>query len=44
MSVLIVIPARYKSSRFIGKPLKKILNKELIFGCWKSAKKCVRKI
>ena len=30
MKILIVIPARYKSSRFPGKPLKKILNKELI--------------
>lgn len=30
MKILIVIPARFKSSRFPGKPLKKILNKELI--------------
>ena len=30
MKAVIVIPARYKSSRFPGKPLKKILGKEMI--------------
>ena len=30
MKAVIVIPARYESSRFPGKPLKKILNKEMI--------------
>ena len=28
--ILIIIPARYKSSRFPGKPLKKILGRELV--------------
>ena len=43
MSVLIVIPARYKSSRFEGKPLKKILNKELIFWVLEKCKKILKK-
>ena len=43
MSVLIVIPARYKSSRFLGKPLKKILNKELIFWVLEKCKKVCKK-
>ena len=30
MKILIVIPARFKSSRFPGKPLAKIKNKEMI--------------
>ena len=30
MRVVIIIPARYKSSRFPGKPLAKILGKEMI--------------
>ena len=30
MKVAIIIPARFESKRFPGKPLKKILNKELI--------------
>ena len=30
MRVVIIIPARYKSSRFPGKPLAKILEKEMI--------------
>ena len=30
MKAVIIIPARYKSSRFPGKPLKRILNKEMI--------------
>jgi len=30
LKAVIVIPARYESSRFPGKPLKKILNKEMI--------------
>ncbi len=29
-NILIIIPARYKSSRFPGKPLKKILGRELV--------------
>jgi len=30
LKVVIIIPSRYQSSRFPGKPLKKILNKEMI--------------
>ena len=30
MSVIIIIPARYKSSRFVGKPLVKLFNKPMI--------------
>ena len=30
MNTIIVIPARYKSSRFAGKPLVKLLNKPMI--------------
>ena len=36
MKTAIVIPARYKSTRFPGKPLKKIFNKEMII--WVSEK------
>ena len=38
-NVCIVIPARFKSSRFPGKPLKKILGKEMIL---RVAEKCKR--
>ena len=36
--ILIVIPSRYNSTRFIGKPLKKIGNKTLIERVWDKAK------
>lgn len=43
MKNLIVIPARYKSSRFPGKPLKKILNKELILWVLDACRKIISK-
>ena len=43
MKTLIVIPARYKSSRLPGKPLKKILNKELILWVLHACKKLISK-
>ena len=43
MKNLIVIPARYKSSRLPGKPLKKILNKELILWVLDACKKIISK-
>ena len=39
MKILIVIPARFKSSRFPGKPLKKILGKEMILRVLDKCKK-----
>ena len=39
----IVIPARYKSSRFPGKPLAKILGKEMIFYVGKICEKTIGK-
>ena len=39
MKILIVIPARYKSTRLQGKPLKKIKNKELILWVVEKCKK-----
>ena len=38
MSYLLIIPARYKSKRFPGKPLKKIYGKEMISYVWE---KCI---
>lgn len=38
MKTLIVIPARWKSSRFLGKPLAKINGKEVIKYVWEKAK------
>ena len=35
MSVCVVIPARYKSSRFPGKPLADLLGKSLLYRVWK---------
>ena len=43
MKKLIVIPARYKSSRLPGKPLKKILNKELILWVLETCQKLKNK-
>ena len=43
MKTVIIIPARWKSKRFPGKPLVKINKKELIFHVWDKAKK-VRQI
>jgi 3-deoxy-manno-octulosonate cytidylyltransferase (CMP-KDO synthetase) len=40
MSFIVVIPARYESSRLPGKPLKEIMaNKTMIQGTWEQAKK-----
>ena len=39
MKSCVVIPARYKSSRFPGKPLHKILGKELIHHVYNNCKK-----
>ena len=45
MKILIIIPARYKSSRLPGKPLKKIKGKELILRVIDKCKKIIgRKI
>ena len=41
MKTLIVVPARYKSKRFPGKPLKKILKKELIIRVLEGCKKLI---
>ena len=41
MSFLLVIPARYSSKRFPGKPLKKINGKEMISHVWE---KCIRAV
>ncbi len=43
MKILITIPARFKSSRFPGKPLKKILGKEMIMWVLDSCKKLINK-
>ncbi len=43
MSVVIVIPARYGSTRFPGKPLAKIQGKELLYRTWLIAK-AVKKV
>jgi len=41
--VLIVIPARFKSTRFPGKPLKKILGKLMIERVWEKCVKAINK-
>ena len=43
MSISILIPARYQSSRLQGKPLKKILGKEMILRVAEKCKKIVNK-
>lgn len=39
MKILIVIPVRWKSSRFVGKPLANILGKPMLEYVWNNAKK-----
>ena len=41
MKVLGIIPARYESSRFPGKPLAKILGKSMIQRVYEQSKKCI---
>ena len=41
MRILGIIPARYASSRFPGKPLAKILSKSMIQRVYEQCKKCV---
>ena len=43
MKILIVIPARFKSSRLPGKPLKKINGKELIIRVLEACKPLINK-
>ena len=43
MKSVIIIPARYQSSRFPGKPLKKILNKEMIIWVAEACEKVLDK-
>ena len=43
MDPIIIIPARYKSSRLEGKPLKKILNKEMILRVAETCQRVVKK-
>lgn len=43
MKTVIVIPARYGSSRFPGKPLMKIAGKEMLFRVWENASKAASK-
>lgn len=40
-SVSIIIPARFKSSRFPGKPLKKIFGKEMVIRVAEKCKKVI---
>ena len=40
MEILGIIPSRYKSSRFPGKPLVNILGKSMIQRVYEQAKKC----
>ncbi|MBW8000482.1 MAG: 3-deoxy-manno-octulosonate cytidylyltransferase [Planctomycetes bacterium] len=40
MKIVGIIPARYKSSRFPGKPLAKILGKPMIYHVYEAAQKC----
>lgn len=42
MSVAVVVPARMASSRFPGKPLKKILGRTIIEHVWRRARLCSR--
>ena len=44
MKILIVVPARFKSSRLPGKPLRKIAKKELILRVLNSCEKLYKKI
>ena len=43
MKTLIVIPARYGSTRFPGKPLAKIAGKEMLLRVWENAQKAASK-
>lgn len=43
MKTLIVIPARYASTRFPGKPLAKIAGKEMLLRVWENAQKAAAK-
>ncbi len=43
MKAVIIIPARYQSNRFPGKPLKKILNKEMIIWVAEACEKVLSK-
>ena len=43
MKSCIVIPARYKSSRFPGKPLAKIIGKEMILHVAEAAEKAINR-
>ena len=43
MKTLIVIPARYGSTRFPGKPLAKIAGKEMLLRVWENALKAAAK-
>lgn len=43
MKTLIVIPARYGSTRFPGKPLAKIAGKEMLLRVWENAQKAAAK-
>lgn len=43
MKTLIVIPARYGSTRFPGKPLAKIAGKEMLLRVWENAQKTAAK-
>ena len=43
MKSCVVIPARYKSSRFPGKPLAKIIGKEMILHVAEAAEKAINK-
>lgn len=40
MNAVIIIPARYSSTRFPGKPLANILGESLIYRVWKQCSKC----
>ena len=43
MKSCVVIPARYKSSRFPGKPLAKILGKEMILHVAEASEKAINR-
>lgn len=43
MKTLIVIPARYGSTRFPGKPLAKIAGKEMLLRVWENAQQAASK-
>ena len=44
MKILTIIPARMSSSRFPGKPLKKIIKKPMIFHVYKRAEMYFKKM